>query len=454
MSERIPAPTEIASTNWNSNGTTYPSTDPGGAKRATGFKPDNVPPASGDGEIVTANDQNWLHGLAMQMHTWAKQFVPREWEELSEGIANASVVRQLLRVVPPSSGIRSRLATMYTQTSVATGTGSPKSIATTGLEVFYIAGTANRYIVSVSPVDGQDGAGGGVPLWEINPHGAADVTALTTDGMYVYYILSATVTGLQRVDTLTGGNLTAAGAKVNHNKLRANGFHVVGITGAGVVDSWTASTMADNWTANPTSGLGGVATDEESTYVGGTRNTNDVWAYTNTAGGAVWSVTLDANAPTVRDIAADGDFVYVATDSFAIAAGGNRDIFCLERVSGAVLWSMDLGVNITQITVDDEYIYALDSAADQLYMIRKGQNGAAPGDGPAVVKIKTNVGAAFNDTLSCDGTGLYAVDGTTATDLIRISNGGVTKTYMRVSGQDSRRRPFQTTLAVPTTGRT
>ncbi len=444
MTERIPAPTEIADTNWNDDGVTYPSTDPGGAKRLTGFKPDNVPPASGDGEIVTANDQNWLHGLTMLMLTWIKSFIPREWTELSEGIAAANLIasRTLFRVVSPSSGIRSRLVTMWTTTSVATGTGDPKAISNDGEQAYYVAGTGNRYVVAVSPVDGS-------LIWEINPHGAADVTALTADGRYVYYVLSATVTGLQRVDR-DGTNLTVAGVTLNHNKLRANGGWVAGIsgsTGAGDADIWRLSDMTLVATkATGSAGLTGLAIDEDNIYVGGVRNTSDVWAYTTVSGGAVWAVQLDANALTINDMCSDGDFVYVATNTAAIAAGGNRALFCLDRVSGLVLWSMDIGVSVTHCAVDDEYIYALDNAANNLYMIRKGQTGQA--GIPGVVKVKGSVAVAANDVLTVDGVSIYGRPSGAATDLIRISNGGISKTFMLAAGIDIRRRPFYT-LALP-----
>jgi hypothetical protein len=454
MAERIPAPTDIAKTNWNSDGITYPSTDPGSGKRATGYKPKDVPTSPSDGEIITANEQNYLHGLEMQMHTWLKQFIPREWTELSEGITASSVVRQLFRVVPPNTGIRSRLVTVWTTTSVATGTLNPKSICTDGEQTYYIAGTGNKYIVAVSPVDGSDGAGGGSPIWEINPHATVDVTALTCDGNYVYYVLSGTVTGLQRVDR-DGTNLTTAGVTLAHNKMRANGGWVVGIagsTGAGDLDIWVVSTMTLVATkATGSAGLTGVAMDEDVVYVGGARNAgNDMWAYTLVTGAAVWSAPLDTNVFLIRDMCADGDFVYVVTDDAVLAAGGNASLFCLNRLSGAVFWTMDIGVNLNHVAVDDEYIYALADSSNELYMIRRGQNGSPA---PGVVKVKSSVAVATNDILAVDGVSVYARPSGTTTDLIRISNGGVTKTFMRAAGSDTRRRPFYT-LAVPTTGRT
>lgn len=449
--ERVTRPTEAADCNWNDDGVTYPSTDPGGAKRLTGFKPKDVP-VPGLGEAIAANDQNWLNGLEMQMLTWLRDLVPREWEELSEGIA-ASVNRALLRVVPPSSGIRSRLAQLYSTAAVATGGGNPQSIATDGLRVYYFAGTGNKYIVAVSPVDGQDGAAGGVPLWEINPHAANNVSAVCTDGSYVYYSVEIAPTGLQRVDADTGANLTAAGTKVSHEKLRANGVNIVGIgSTAGDLDIYLRSAMTLVATkATGSAALSGVALDEDTAYVGGTRQgAVDVWAYPLSGGGATWTSQLDGNEPTIRDICTDGDFVYVATDSFAIAAGGNRCLFCLERVAGTVLWAVDLGVNISMLAVDDEYLYAVDIGADVLYMLRKGR----PGDSATAlaIKLKSNVTGNATDTIASDGTSLYFQDGAAATNLRRLATAQASKLFMRASGTDNRRRPFHT-AALPIGGR-
>ena len=449
MNERVVRPTEAADCNWNDDGVTYPSTDPGGPKRLTGHKPKDVP-VPGPGEVIAANDQNWLHGLEMQMVSWLRDLIPREWTELSEGIA-ASATRELLRVVPPASGIRSRLVELYSTAAVTTGGANPRSIATDGLRVYYFGGTGNKYIVAVSPVDGEDGAAGGIPLWEINPHGANDVLAVCTDGTYVYYSMNAGPTGLQRVDAVDGTNLTTAGATHSHNKLRANGVNVVGIegsTGAGDLDIWLRSAMTLVATkVTGSASLRGLALDEDTAYVGGDRNgADDVWAYPLTGGAVSWTAQLDGNAPTIRDICTDGDFIYVATDSFAIVAGGNRSLFCLERVNGTVLWAADLGVNISMLAVDDEYLYAVDIAAKVLYMLRKGPPGESAT--PLAIKLKSNVTGGSTDTIASDGTSLFFPDGATATNLRRLATAQASKLFMRAAGTDNRRRPIQT-LAIP-----
>jgi hypothetical protein len=437
MAERIPAPTEIADTNWNSDGTTYPSTDPGSGKRATGYKPKDVP-GPGDGEIITANEQNWLHGLEMQMHTWIKQFIPREWTELSEGITDASVFRQLFRVVPPNVTMSGRLAQIFSTTGTAATGGNVTSVCTDGQRVFYISGTTLDAIIGASPVDLTE-------EWEFINNPTTQVTAITCDGRFVYFVSDATQAGLWTLG-LDGTGALNAGATFGHSKLRANGGWVAGIsgsTGVGDVDIWVSSPIslvATKATGSGGAGLLGIGIDDINVYVGGTRNTNDIWSYTLATGALNWQVTLDANAPTVNAICADGDFIYVCTDDFAIAAGGNRCLFCLEKPSGTVLWSYDLGVDLTDCAVDGDYLYVADSG-NIVYMIRL----RSPDVG--VVELKTNVSSGV-DSLTSDGVNVFCRDASATTKVRRLSTGGPTKTFMRASGQDTRRRPSPM-LAVP-----
>ncbi len=440
MSERISAPTEIAKTNWNSDGSTYPSTDPGGAKRATGFKPDNVPPASGDGEIVTANDQNWLHNLGMLVLTWLKQFVAREWTELSEGINNASVFRQLFRVVPLNATMSGRLAQIFSTAGTATGGGNVAHICTDGQRVFYINGTLAEYIVGARPTDLAE-------EWANHPAGGSTIAALTCDGRFVYYTSDAAIAGLWTVNPDGSGPLNG-GATHSHRALRANGVHCAGIngnTGVGDVDIWVSnpiSLVATKATGSGGAGLTGIAVDDVNVYAGGIRNGGvDIWTYTLASGGVVWAVALDGNDPSpVNAICADGDYVYVCTNGFAIAAGGNRNLFCLDRLSGAVLWSKEISTDLLDCAVDADYLYVVD-AGNVLYMVRL--RAAEPG----VVVQKTNVSSAIQG-LAADGVNIFCRDAVATTNVRRLVTGGPTKTFMRVSGQDTRRRPSPM-LAVP-----
>jgi hypothetical protein len=437
MSERIPAPTDIANTNWNTDGTTYPSVDPGASKRATGWKPINVPPASGDGEIITANDQNYMHKLWGLMITWVKQFIPREWTELSEGITNASVLRQLFRVTPPNATTTGRLGEIFSTAGTATGAGNVAQVCTDGQRVYYANGTLGEYLVGASPVDLTE-------EWEYHAGAGNTIFAATTDGRFVYYVSDASSVGLWTVG-LDGTGPLNGGTTHSHSAIRANGGHCAGIngsTGAGDADIWVSSPISLVATkATGSAGLNGIAVDESNVYVGGARNGGvDIWAYLLATGAAAWTAALDANAPTVRAICTDGDFIYVCTDDFAIAAGGNRCLFCLDKTTGAVLWSFDLGVDLLDCAVDADYLYVIDSG-NVLYMFRL--RAASVG----VVQQKTNV-SSLVQSLAVDGVNVFCRQADATTNIRRLSTGGATKTFMRASGQDVRRRPTFT-LGVP-----
>jgi len=426
MSERSARPATADNAGWNT-GETGTETDPS-AERVAGWAVDQVP---GQDEF------NYMFSLWGDFLQWLEDTSPREWTELSEGIA-AAVNRQLFRVVPLSTGITSRLMEYWSVITTATGGLNPTSITTDGLKVYYVAGTGNEYIVAASPVDGSE-------VWEIQPStgAGADITAMAADGARIFYVHSATPVGLRSVDT-DGANALSGGLTYGHFLLRATGIHVAGIsgnTGAGDVDIWTASNHALVATnATGSTQLRGVAIDEDYVYVGGDRNVSDVWAYKLVGGGLLWSVALDTgpNVPVVRAIAADGDCVYVLTDAFTDAAGDSKSLFCLDRTTGAILWSVDVdGTNMLYLAVDQGYLYAVNSLGTMYMISLKGQT-------VGIVKSADNVA----DSIAVDGTSIYCQDGATATNLRRIAVGGATKTFMRAAGTDNRRRPFFT-LAVP-----
>lgn len=433
MAERVPAPTELDKTNWNSDGVTYPSTDPGAPKRATGFKPKDVPVA-GPGDILPANDHNWLWNLSMQVHTWIKQFIPREWRYLPEAIAAAST-RDLLRVVPPSAGNLYRLQQIFSKNSTGATGGNPASICTDGEQVYYVGGAIGQSLIGASPNDLSE-------VWEDG--GLTQYSAVCVDGAYVY-AMSTLVgePGLYKRSRTTGGAVSNGGTENGCTKLRVNGIYAVGIrpnSSTSKLVFWTcgsgAAAPTETGTVSPTV-LNGVAIDSDQAYVGGTRNTNDVWAYTLSTRANAWAVTLDANAPTVNDICADGDRVYVCTDQFATAAGPNKSLFCLDRLTGALIWSADYA-NLDACCVDDHYLYVTTDGG-VLYQL----------DPFTGYSVATQTAMAAIGQLCCDGLSIYGQDGSTATNVRKLSTWiGGTRTFTKMLGQDPNRRPFYH-LAIP-----
>ncbi len=429
MTERIPRPATNDNIGWNTT-PTNPSTDPGGALRAAGWAPNAIP---------ASDEFNYIQTMLGDNALWIEEFAPREWTELSEGIA-AAVSRQLFRVVPLSGTMSGRLDQIFSTVGTAATGGNVAHICTDGLRVFYISGNLAEYIIGASPVDLTE-------EWENHPAGGSTIAALTCDGRFVYYTSDAAIAGLWTVNP-DGSSPLNGGATHSHSAIRANGGHCAGIngnTGVGDIDIWVSnpiSLVATKATGSGGAGLSGIAVDDVNVYAGGIRNGGvDIWAYTLASGGAVWAVALDGNDPSpVNAICADGDYIYACTNGFAIAAGGNRNLFCLDRVSGAVLWSKNISTDLIDCAVDADYLYVVD-AGNVLYMVRL--RAAEPG----VVVQRTNVSSAV-ESLTSDGISVFCRDAGATTNVRRLAIGGPTKAFMRVSGQDTRRRPSPM-LAVP-----
>ena len=429
MAERIPVPATAVNIEWNTN-PTNPSTDPT-SQRAAGWAVDEIP---------DAQEFNYIWTMQGDFMAWLKQFAPREWTELSEGITDASVFRQLFRVCPPNATMLGRLGEIFSTAGTAATGGNVTHICTDGQRVYYISGATLDAIIGASPVDLTE-------EWEFINTATTQVVSITCDGRFVYFVSDATEAGLWTIG-LDGAGPLNAGATYGHSALRANGTNCVGIsgnTGVGDLDIWASSPIslvATKSTGSPGSGLLAVAIDDTHAYVAGTRNApNDIWAYPLTGGAATWSVPLDTNDPSpVNGICTDGDFLYVVTDSFAIAAGGNRGLFCLDKVTGTVLWTFDLGADLVDCAVDSDYLYVVDSS-NILYMFKLH----SPEVG--LIATKTNVSSAVQ-SLAADGVNVFCRDASATTNVRRLTTSGPTKTFMRVSGQDTRRRPFFT-LAVP-----
>jgi len=426
MAERYPRPAEADNLGWNT-APTNPSTDPGSSLRAAGWAADAVP---------ASDEFNYIQTMLGDAALWLEGTNPREWDELDEAIA-ASSVRDLLRVIPPTT-MRARLDQAYSVLSTAATGGNPFKLCTDGEYLFYIAGSVDQSLVAGKVSDGSE-------VWETGA-GFTAATACCCDGTAVYITADSGAAGLREHNRATGAAVAqSAGPEYACSKLRTNGAFAIGIDfsagGAGSIVFWTVPTPSRTGTQTPTTQLNGLAIDADQAYCGGVRGTYDVWAWQLSDRTNNWQVTLDTNAPTVNDICADGNFVYACTDDFVTALPGtpNRCLFCLNRVDGTVVWSLDLGANLDLCTVDDEYLYVVDDS-NNLSMLRL--NGTAE---PELVRgNKSNVA----DTIVADGVSVICRDGGTATNIRRLWIGGPTKTFMRAAGTDPNRRPFHT-LAVP-----
>jgi len=431
MSEKYPRPTNADKVGFRTSGTpSGPSTDPGTAIRANGWA---------NGYTLPAAELNFMQELRSDMIQWCENMSVREWTDISEGVANTSV-RDLFRVGPPASGdLYSRLYLRYTTATTITGVTAPKDLHTDGEQLYYFGGTSDNYFVVADAADMSEVA-------EVNAGYA--IVALAADGEWVWYSSSsASHTGLRRYNR-DGTTPATAGTKYDYTKLASNGSKVVGISPNGDadgVDIYTAATPALDGTCAPgcgSPGLRAVAIDASQCYVGGNRNTYDVWAYNLSTRAEVWKITLPGSTPVVNSIVTDGDFVYVGTDY----NGSTGSIFCLRRTDGTLLWTINLlsSVNTDQLAVDSNYLYAIDGqATPDMYVISLRYDAVGPTTAPWV-DIQSNK---LNKTyrICCDGVSVFGAYGSTVR---RLDCGYPTRTFLRVNGDDPQRRPFYT-LAMP-----
>lgn len=424
MAERNPRPANSDKIPWPA--TTYGTADPS-SQRAAGWAPNEIPD----------NDEfNFLQKMWGEEFVWLASFATREWTTLPEGIA-ATSHRDLFRVVPVAIGMYSRLQQVFNVACSAATGGNPISICTDGEQIYYIGGTIAQSLIAADPNDGSE-------IWETSP--LTQHASLCCDGYYVYACsTSSGETGLYKINRDTGYSVSSGGTEYNCQSIITNGYYAAGIRPASSTSKlvfWTVGAGAASPTETGTvtiTPLNGLAIDADQVYVGGTRATYDVWAYDLATRANQWQITLPTStAPTVAAITADGNFVYVATDQVALTAGGNASMFCLERISGNLLWTMDLN-DLVDVAVDDRYLYAI-TTSDDLAMI--DIHHAAPG----IVAVLADV-----DSVVCDGVSVICHDATTTTNLQRNFSVGASKLFMRSLGDDINRRPFYT-LAVPVNG--
>jgi hypothetical protein len=455
MAERVPRPTDAANCNWASDGVTYPPSDPGAPKRATGFKPIDIP-IPGAGGIIPANDFNYVLKLTMEMISWARDFITREWADLAEGIAETTV-SQLFRVYPPTTGMRVRGSQLWLVAGTATGGGTIYHICTDGEQIYYIAGASSEYVVVAKQLDGSEIAEAAAP-------GGDSFTALCCDGGFLYATTDAVATaGIRRLSRVDGTADTNVGSEYACSKLRANGYYAAGISpnsGNGKVVVWsdiqTGSIAEDGVYASDSANLVALAVDHENAYVGGVRgapSTYDVWMIKLSDRTLIYGKTLPTTtAPAVSAIDTDGDLVFVATDRVTLSAGGSANLFILDRVLGSLVATADVpslagaAADLINVVVDDQYIYCFEDTGHDCAVLKKPQIDTGNSN---------NAFVAYIDDLwihAADGVSVIGVTYADQTKMARHWIAGPTKTFMKADSGDVTRRPFYT-LAVPTDSR-
>jgi hypothetical protein len=429
MAERNPRPANSAKIPWPS--ATYGTADPA-SQRAAGWAPNEVP---------ASQEYNFLQKMWGEEFVWLASFAAREWADLYEGITNSSV-RDIFRVMP-ADDISARGAQIFKVTGTITGSTGVSEICTDGLRIYYTAG--GQYYAAASPADGSE-------IWESNDVGATNIFSLCTDGLWLYATCDSGTAGLQQVDPTEGDLNSSGGTTYGCSDLATNAVYVIGINPNGAVGGsivfWSGiqGTIVEDGSYNTTSTqLNTVAIDKDQCYAGGVRATYDVWAVTLSTRAHAWRTVLPtSSAPTVHGIACDGNRVYVATDRVGLTAGGSANLHALDRITGAVLWSMDvtdvsgtaLSLNRGLVT-DGRYLYASDGTGDDCHIV--DPTGPTPSHVGAVADLRVRV---------CDGVSVIGNSNLT-TELKRVWMMDGVQTFRRTTGSDTERRPPYYTLATP-----
>jgi len=444
MSEQ---PSERPSTdlNWCEGGTPNQVTEPS-AKRAAGWYEGSAPGA-GDADKHPAGFENWLNREHGRHFDHLEAISPRQFEDLVDlwDVTEVPAVGDLVRIVPPSGTLRGRVAPYWSQTTTATGGGIIGTPCTDNERIYYRSGTLTQSVVAASLADGSE-------LWEQTPGNT--IRGLCCDGAYIYWSRQS-VSGLEQRVKSTGASSASGGTTAGADALASNGAYVVGVEGsggggAGVVTFWQVSAASVTQTGTVSTGsaaLAASAIDDVQCYVGGTRSgTTDLWAYTLSTRASAWTAQLStAAAPTVNSICTDGDVVYVGTDRVATASGF-ANVFAVERLTGRVMWELDVGatVNVDHVEVDDRYLYVVTDAFG--LFVFKLRHAA-----PIPPLILTGPGT-WND-ICVDGISVIGGDGSSPNeDLRRAWIGGASRLFQRVAGNDVERRPFFT-QNIPIDGR-
>lgn len=408
------------------------------AKRAKGWF-EGTSPGSGDADKHPAGYENWLDREHGRHITHLEGISPRQFEDFPDlwDASEVPAVPDLFRIVSPATGLRARGEPYWTKTSQATGTGTVLWPCTDNEWIYYISGSGQLSAVAVKLSDG-------LLQWE-QVLGSI-LTGLCCDGNYLYWSRTGFNGIFQRAKS-DGSAVDGGGSTANPANLACNGVYVVG-TNIGTVAFYTLGPVTETGTAaTGSTGLNASAIDDSNCYVGGSRSGSvDVWAYDLSTRAPVWTSQITGGtAPAVNSIATDSHTLFVGTTRVTVpSVGSPRNLFALCKLTGAVLWMLDVGssVNVAHVAVDDTYLYIATSALDVfVYML---PNAATV---PPLVEIYPGT---WGNGLATDGVSLIGGNG--GTSCKRSWNGSPSKLFQRVNGDDPNRRPMYT-QAMPVEGR-
>jgi hypothetical protein len=450
MAERVPFPTTVDGEAYTEADLTW-AEDPGAnavTKPATARFEDGYFEGTGsdDGSTIPAEEHNSLFSWWMMLFAWLKDFVAREWAEMSEGIGATSAPERFI-VHAPAAGMRALMSEAYSQQG-PTGAYTVKALCGDG-EQLYVAqensGGLIDTVYNLDPTDGQPPSSGS---WsQAFSAAGSGVAQMFADGTWLWVAMShTTAPGLKRVDPSDGSytnytnhgsndvDLVAGnGSRVicvdDTNVLRAHVYQV-----GGTYDGYLTFGAAD--TKTPDSIYAVCCVGDLGVLVGADTSANE-WYLETFIISTRTSVGFTTLAMTVADVTeavvvSDGRRIYVGHNQSTLA--GTACTVSAYAISGLdFLWGYDSGATATAgIWVDDMWLY-IGEAANTLLIDKATGQRLLKSDAPAV---------------QCgDGVSWFGID---TNNVERLWTGRPSMEFMRCAAGDGNRLPWPGMLAQPT----
>ena len=429
------APPDVDGVRHGTGGGAEPQEEPGSGIKDDGYPLDH---------IQASRFENFVRRRFYDLLNYLRQQGSREFDSLATALDSTSGVAApesfKLRAVDGTNELRGR-GEVLLDLQGAAGAVTISAMATDGERLYYAQGTT---VYAVDPDTGDDGAGGGFGTFIWSRAIAAPVTALAADGQFVYVAHSTGVgDDVETLNRDTGVILFGDDTFDSLVAMAANGARLVGVgaDGSERYQQWSVSgtgVLTSEGFIDYDADVLAVAMDDEFAWCGGVQDSGgaDVHRIVLSTQTENLSITLPTvSAATVRAICADGSYVFVFIDELEVLDrdGALARVFCLDRLTGDVVWFSNFGVaDPVSCAVDHAWLYA-GNAGDDTFVLDKA-------NGKPIWFIADTVVEAV------DGLSVFGTDG--GTDQKKNANGLATLDMQAALGTDINRRPFFN-LAIP-----
>jgi len=344
MSERVPIPVDHTKVGWRTDPGGNTITEPPAAKRADGYAYK---------EKVPHDELNWEMKLWGELLEWLRDFCPREWRELKDGIDNSTAPQRFVATRPDAGNLYRQYPIIN---QVTQSTYAPITVKTDGRRIYYIdanAAVEGQNVVAMDPEDGSQ-------LWSV-AKGYTQIVGLTCDGDRVYKSEQG-ANGVQVLNPATGAAIGAGGTQGELRNMTTNGWFLIGTYSQSLyfLNNLTG-TIAETGSVSYGAGINATAIDNARAYIGGDAASNVLRAYDLLTRNLVWQTDPPTTSvPSVLALACDNLYLYVGIERTALTAGGFCNLLVYDRLRGNLIQAIDLDAAeyIFHLAVDQRFLYA------------------------------------------------------------------------------------------------